>query len=933
MTRHQTAFALCLFVLGGAAFASAGETDTIAGLSRHFADPPVEYRIQMLLRTNDDVSEEELRWQIRSMREQGCGGAFSYAERFQGGAPERFLSDWWWTVVRWTADACAKEGLLYWTYDEEDWPTGAAGGLLLEKHPEFRWQYLKAVERPVEGGASVSLDVGTGTLVAALAFQIDGSKVRMESVRDLATAVKDGQLTWQAPTGSWTVAIYTAIRENVGWQNRGYMDTMDPKACATFVDWVYRGHAEQVAKVPGAKLTGFFLDEPSMTLAAYPGVPQFTWWPAMPYSGLVPETFRKLYGGDWHTKLPLLYHEGGPETVRFRCQHWDVCCRLYTEHFFGSIYRFCEERGMKSSGHLHVEEDHKAHLTLQGGNMLAHFRNMHIPGIDWIHPYEHTIPSTTPKYAVSMAHLMGRERAWCESFAACGWGVPLQEIRRQVDWEHVNGISMQIPISYKYSVRGANRATFYNPGVGYQQPWWDHFRPMGDYEGRMCLLTSGGGHVAQIALAYPEVDMRAHCRELDLVHKRGLDYNAFGDALRFAGYDYDVLDDEAILDHARVADGTLRTKTESFPVLIFSPIDAARRATLQRALELARSGGTVLFIGTVPTHSLESGGNDPEVTRLITQLLGNPCSQPADRAGRWVQHGKGRAGFAATSAEAITLLREAVRPDLLLPDGVKDLCAYHRALPDGHVYLVLNRTSKARTAEVTLGAKGHPERWNGFTGAVEALPRYEIEEKGTRLTIDFDPDELVALILRPDKPHVAPPARPTTVVREVPIPGPFRFRAEDTLARPHLAWNFSQEKDGWKLATRPAIPGQMSAGDWAAQGIPHFSGIGHYQTRITLDAPAAGERVFLDLGRVATSAQVRVNGQRAGITVVEPYRVEITRQVRAGENNVEIAVANTLANYYAQFKELEKAPISLGGIRPGSTVSGLLGPVRVVFMR
>jgi hypothetical protein len=60
--------------------------------------------------------------------------------------------------------------------------------------------------------------------------------------------------------------------------------------------------------------------------------------------------------------------------------------------------------------------------------------------------------------------------------------------------------------------------------------------------------------------------------------------------------------------------------------------------------------------------------------------------------------------------------------------------------------------------------------------------------------------------------------------------------------------------------------------------------------------------------------------------------VDITDHVKPGANRLEIVVANTLANYYAQFAELKDKPPALGGIRPGSTVSGLIGPVRVQFV-
>jgi len=51
-------------------------------LEHQFADPGAAYRIQFLLRTNDDARPEEIRWQVRQMKEKGCGGTFSYCDYY-----------------------------------------------------------------------------------------------------------------------------------------------------------------------------------------------------------------------------------------------------------------------------------------------------------------------------------------------------------------------------------------------------------------------------------------------------------------------------------------------------------------------------------------------------------------------------------------------------------------------------------------------------------------------------------------------------------------------------------------------------------------------------------------------------------------------------------------------------------------------------------
>jgi hypothetical protein len=901
---------------------------SLAELQSQFADPGRQYRIQFLLRTNDAVDPAEIAWQIREMKDKGCGGAFSYSEVMQNGAPCKFLSDEWWKVVDATAKACAEAGLLYWAYDEQDWPSGSVGGQLLEKHPEFRWKYLHPTEHRTAAGVESDIDLGRDVFVAAVAFRGEGKSIVPDSLTDLGDRVRDGRLRWTPPGSGWTVAVYTAVVGPWGWSNLPYPDLMDRQACATFVDWVYRGHDERVRKIPGASLFGFFTDEPSLTTATYPGGAPFTWYPSMPWTPGLPAAFKADHGYDLGSHLPLLYRDGGSDSLKMRCHFWETCARLYAENYFGQIYDYCDRHGMKASGHIHVEESLLAHLTLQGGNVLDIYRKMHVPGIDWIYPFGNALPATTPKYATSAAHLLGRERTWCESFAACGWGLTFQEIRDMVNWEHVNGINMVVPICYKYSLRGPDRLKFYNPGISYQQPYWDHFRGFADYDARMCLLTAGLGHVAQVGLFYPSADLWSHCWDHDLLAARTGIYNDMADRIRAGGYDFDILDDRAVLHELRLDGPRLRGRHEAYEMLIVPPMDTVRRETLARLAAFAKAGGRLVFLGSLPQHSIESGADDPEVRRIVQGLLGEACyGEPALKA----PHRHGSAGFAPTPVDAIRLCWELLAPDVVTSPRPYDVFAYHRQLPDGHLYLLFNRKNETRTFEISLSAAGKPERWDAMTGRVVPIEHAPLQPGRTQVHYTFAPREMIAVVLRPAPGGAAGgyAAAPPKVIEEIPVSGPFRFRTEQTLARAHVAWNFSQAKDGWLPATQPAIPDRLPAGDWSKLGLPGFSGLGHYETEIRVDRLSPGTRAILDLGAVAVSAEVFVNGRSAGLVFFAPYRLDITGLLRPGANTLHVVVANTLVNYYSQFKELATARLETGGIREEHRVSGLLGPVVV----
>ena len=80
--------------------------------------------------------------------------------------------------------------------------------------------------------------------------------------------------------------------------------------------------------------------------------------------------------------------------------------------------------------------------------------------------------------------------------------------------------------------------------------------------------------------------------------------------------------------------------------------------------------------------------------------------------------------------------------------------------------------------------------------------------------------------------------------------------------------------------------------------IKAFSGTAVYrkQWRVTNDMLADKNRVVLDLGQVEVMARVIVNGHDMGVLWMNPYRVDITDSLRAGDNRIEIQVTNQWVN-------------------------------------
>ncbi|MBN1777960.1 MAG: hypothetical protein JW811_07540 [Clostridiales bacterium] len=129
-------------------------------------------------------------------------------------------------------------------------------------------------------------------------------------------------------------------------------------------------------------------------------------------------------------------------------------------------------------------------------------------------------------------------------------------------------------------------------------------------------------------------------------------------------------------------------------------------------------------------------------------------------------------------------------------------------------------------------------------------------------------------------------------------------------------------------------PQTVPLGDWRERGLSWFSGRALYQKSATIPKKP-GRRYMLDLGKVCFYAEVWVNGALCGTRIWEPYRMDITEQLKDGENVIAVVVANSAAcerlhmlvdegmalswNRYWNEDNIDREPEAL--------ISGLLGPV------
>jgi len=118
--------------------------------------------------------------------------------------------------------------------------------------------------------------------------------------------------------------------------------------------------------------------------------------------------------------------------------------------------------------------------------------------------------------------------------------------------------------------------------------------------------------------------------------------------------------------------------------------------------------------------------------------------------------------------------------------------------------------------------------------------------------------------------------------------------------------------------------GLITLGDWSLlDGLKAYSGGAWYRKTININAADLKNQLEIDLGDLVSSAQLFVNGQSAGIKLTPPWKFNITKLAKAGENKVEVLLYNTLSNNYTTIPTKYRGEIK----------SGLIGPVKLLIAK
>jgi hypothetical protein len=473
----------------------------------------------------------------------------------------------WRTLIA-GVESCRALGQVVWIYDEKGYPSGGAGGLVLQERPEYEAQAL-----------------------AYDATQPDPFAVR--------------------PAYEFTHA------SNNYHASRRYINLIDDRAVRLFIKVTHDAYRQRLGNHIGSTVKAFFTDEPSLITvnlgqipdAARQRVPvvdpvdqQVKALPAVPWVYDLPELYRKRYGSDLLAVRRSLFVGDTDADRTVRQRYWALIADLVVERYYGPIQEWCASVGVASSGHNLWEEAIMHHPTLYGNGLKALTR-FDIPGLDELSSTPEVVLNghwMTAALPASAAILTGGRRVFTEvsdfSEKMGGKGpAPLADMQAAAAWQAAFGVT-EFTLYYDVADRSAADTHAY-----------------GDYVGRLNTILKPARLDPEVLLYYPIHDLWAEYKPVaepismasQTPHARALvdSFNRLGQALTRQQIPFTLIDHDFLAAAKVRAGGILEIKGHAFRTLVLPQSIVLPAPAAKVVARFQARGGTVIAepVGTALT--------------------------------------------------------------------------------------------------------------------------------------------------------------------------------------------------------------------------------------------------------------------------------------------------------------------------------------------
>lgn len=710
----------------------------------------------------------------------------------------------------------------------------------------------------------------------------------------------EGRLHWDAPPGDWLVMRFghtsTGRRNSTAGGGIGLeCDKLSGRAMRLQYDRWFGEARRQIADELGD-------DKANQVL----GTLHLDSWEcgAQNWTADFAQEFRERLGRDLIKWLPAMAGmpiESAAASERFLHDVRETIADLLAERFYGTLSQIADEEHLRFTGECTAP-------TMLGDGM-RHFASLDVPmGEFWLESPTHDKP-TDLRDAISAGHVYGKRVIQAEAFT-----------QLRMRWDETPGALK--PLGDRVLASGVNRLALHvwahNPwldrqpgqtlgdiGLYFQrdQPWIRGARGWMDYLARCQAVLQAGRPVVDLALwTGDEIPRRALVpeklvdvvpglmgedakREVERRQNKGLPQRELPRGVRASA---NIPDPDSWLDPLH---GYAYDSINSDAILRLASVEDGR---------ITLPGGASYAMLIMPSKP-----RDAELRERIAAL-------------------QSAGGRVLSREEALRLTPEKldVSPDLLalndLGQRVDGITWSHRAGDDWDVYFVSNQSDNQQRPRLSLrGGSRAVELWDPVTGVRWSAAPEGSSSQGTLVPVTLASGQSMFVVLRDA--NIAP--TPGDVSLQTAIAGPWRVSFKSAVGN-----------------TPPSRTLDELSNLSEQSDLRDFVGEAHYETVLESHGPIAGaRRVWLDVGPAAALAEVRVNGVVCGVAWAPPWRIDIARALKQGENRLEITTPSVWRNRLVAEQGLpqeESAAWTTATAPLGDTAPvpfGLMGPVQLLI--
>lgn len=799
--------------------------------------------------------------------------------------------------------------------------------------------------------------------VAVLAFPAneDSTIAGTDEVINLSAQFNDGVLTWDVPEGNWRIARFVGAGTgqplmNPSPNSRGLMiDHFSAEATRFHLEYIIDKLEAELGDLSETALKYFYTDSYEANSAAWTRHMQ--------------QEFENRRGYDMTLYLPALrgYTIQDEETTErflhdFRYtlsdmiieNHYQLSKEISAEHGVGFI---AEAGGPGPPVHNVPFEALKAlgSLSVPRGEFWFNRRDKH-----------HEMETQIVKGPASSANIYDQPWVEAEAFTSVWlWQEGPGDLKWYADRAMTEGLTRFIyHTSPHIPPESGVPGWVYNFGtiINTTRAWWDKSRNFHMYLGRSSYLLSRGHLEADLLLYYGD-------EAPNFVHTK-----YWEEAAGF-GYDYDVINSDAILNLVDVVDGRLvLPHGQSYSVLVMPDEETANPEALNRIEELVAKGGVLMGYKPERAYTLVNKEGNDEQVRYTAGLLWGTTEKGSLEPYRY------GLGHVYNSRDMRGVLEaEGIEPDLVVTAGADTSIDYiHRTTDETEIYFIRNNTKVKQELDISFRVDGkYPQRWIPETAQTIPLTVFTQADGRTVVPLSFTPEDAFFIIFSDEEAET----RITAVSNEThslfPLDegvtgrgfeqladgisitqgGEYLFLVEGRGATQVIAeesetiavtgsWDVRFDH-GWGAPPQAIFPELISWTESEDDGIKHFSGTAAYKNTFEItEGTLEGNRVVLDLGKVKEVAEVWLNGNLLGATWHTPFDYDVTDMVKEGTNYLTVEVANNWSNQLTGDASVPEQYMRTGSniikgpnawMYPWEEVplieSGLMGPVQVKLQK